>query len=109
MKLVSVKLNKKDREKEYPTASALADQPAYPWGLQVRLDENTLDKLGIDKLPEVGGELMLIAKVNVVSVSSSESAGSGGKRRNVELQITELCLEDVPADKDAAEELYEKG
>lgn len=111
MKLTNMKLAKEDLEATKPASeSVLADQPIYPWGLQVRLDEKALDKLGMSDLPKVGGELVLIARVNVTSVSSNEHAGAKGKHkhRSVELQITDMCLEDPPASKDAAAELYEK-
>lgn len=105
-KLVSMKLDAGDREKS-PTAAAdsVPDMPVYPWGLQVRLDDGSLDKLGMDSLPKVDSERILIAKVKVVSVSSNASTG-GNKHRSVELQITSMCLEPVPAEKDTAEELY---
>lgn len=109
MKLTSMKLSKADMEPA-PAESVLNDRPSYPWGLQVRLDEDAIAKLGMD-LPTVDTELILVARVNVVSVSSNEHASKGGKskHRNVELQITAMGLEDAPADKDAAAELYGKG
>lgn len=110
MKLKNMKLEKSDREETKAVEAGPIDTPAYPWGLQVRLDEKSLDKLGLDTLPKVDGELMLIAKVRVVSVSSNEHATSGDKKthkhKSVELQITDLALEDVPSGKDAATELY---
>lgn len=110
-KLVNMQMPKKKIEEQVATESPAADMPIYPWGLQVRLDEDSLDKLGMEKLPAVDGELMLIAKVKVVGVSSNEHSSNGKgkhKHKSVELQITDLCLEDVPADKDAASELYSK-
>lgn len=108
-KLVSMKLDKSDREITKPM-EATPDLPVYPWGLQVRLDEHSLDKLGIDTLPKVDSERMLIARVKVVGVSANEQNSDMGKQKHksVELQITEMCLEDVPASKDAADELYTK-
>jgi hypothetical protein len=112
MKLKSMKLDKSDREETKAGPIDASDQPAYPWGLQVRLDEQSLDKLGLDTLPKVDGELMLIAKVRVVAVSSNEhSKGGEGKthkHKSVELQITAMALDDVPAEKDASDELYAK-
>ncbi len=103
--LKSMKIDEKDREGQKVATDQAPESPAYPWGLQVRLDDATLDKLGVDKLPKVGGELMLIAKVKVVSVS--QSATESYKNKSVELQITHMCLEAVPADKDDATVLYE--
>lgn len=103
-KLVSMKIDAKAREKKYEE-SALVDRPEYPWGLQLRLDEEAIAKLGID-LPEVGKDLMIVARVNVTSVSSHDSA-TGGKNRGIELQITDMCLEaDTGEGGAAADKLY---
>lgn len=110
MKMVSMKMDPKEREEKY-TESAIADRPLYPYGLQVNLDEEAIDKLGI-ALPEVGKDLALMARVNVTAVSSSENTygGKTEKRRSVSLQITDLCLgPDEGEGGDAATKLYEKG
>lgn len=104
-KLVSMKMSKSERE-EQSKPTMLGDAPIYPYGLQLRLDEDALGKLGETTLPAVGESVMVYAKAKVVSVSSNEST-DGGKRRNVELQITDLCLED-PGDDATAERLYGK-
>lgn len=112
MKLTNMKLDKSDREEQSKPSDVAMDMPVYPWGLQVRLDEAALDKLGIDSLPKVDGELMLMAKVKVVSVSSNEHAAADGskkhKHKSVELQICEMALGDVPAEKEASDALYGK-
>lgn len=113
MKLTSMKMDREAMKEQASPADVAPDMPVYPWGLTVRLDEDSLDKLAIEKLPEVGGERMLIAKVRVVSVSSNEHDAPKGKgkhkHRNVELQITEMAIDDVPAEKDAGDTLYAKG
>jgi len=109
MKLSNMKMDPPKPETA-PAETLMSDRPIYPYGLQVRLDEDSLDKLGIAELPKVGGELLLTAKVTVTSVSSNEHQTEGKrgkhKHRNVELQITDMGLGDVPAEKDAASELY---
>lgn len=108
-KLVSMKLTPADLKKRQEPSETLAggDQAAYPYGLTLRLDQDALEKLGIgDHLPEADTEMILIAKVEVSSASSTDRAG-GGKMRSLELQITDLCLEeDNP--KDAAKALYKE-
>jgi hypothetical protein len=105
-KLVSMKMSKSERE-EQSKPMMLGDAPIYPYGLQLRLDEEALDKLGETTLPAVGESVMVYAKAKVVSVSSNEST-DGGKRRNVELQITDLCLEDPADDSAKSAALYGK-
>jgi hypothetical protein len=104
MKLVNMKMDAKTREKE--PATIAADAPIYPWGLSLTLDEESLDKLGID-LPKVGKRLMVAARVDVTAVSSNKS--ESGERRSVSLQITDLSVEPEKADQDdAAGKLYAK-
>lgn len=68
----------------------------YPWGLEVRLDTTSLEKLGITKLPAVGKKMRLTAEVKVESVSQNDRTDKDGKSvpdRNVTLQICKLGLE----------------
>jgi hypothetical protein len=104
MKLVNMKLDAKAREKT--PATIAADQPVYPWGLSLTLDNDSLEKLGID-LPKVGKTLMVTARVDVTGVSSNES--ESGKNRSVSLQITDLSVSPGEGEGgDAAEKLYPK-
>lgn len=59
----------------------------YPWGLNIRLDKDSLDKLGMKKLPEVGAELHFIAVAKVTNVQSSAREGMNDDC-SVGLQIT---------------------
>lgn len=107
MKLTNMKLDPKAREEKY-SASLAADRPMYPWGLSVNLDREALETLGlVDNLPKVGSSMKLEARVDVVSVSESDSA-DGGKNCSVSLQITDLGLAAVKDD-DAGDRLYDKG
>lgn len=69
------------------------EEPDYPWGLRVRLNDEELDKLGMADLPAVGAEMQLMAKVSVVSVAQHEDDSKDGKHRDVELQITDMGLD----------------
>lgn len=103
--MVSMKLSKASREATQPTKGDAPDAPAYPYGLQLQLDDATIEKLGI-KMPKVGGALLLEARVEVTAVSSHDSK-DGGKNRNVSLQITEMCLSRNTSSKaEAAAALY---
>lgn len=106
-KLVSMKISAAEAKKMTEPSSLVEDRPRYPWGLQVNLDKDSLEKLGIgDELPGVGEKYLLVAMVDVTSVSSNQS--EGGSNRSVGLQITSMCLEDTDADTSkAASTLYE--
>ncbi len=106
MPLVNMKKTKKEVKDDLKPTIAV-DVPKYPYGLSINLEEESLVKLDMTDLPEVGDSMNLIARVTVESVQSSERQG-GKKHRSLHLQITDLALE---ADnkgkiKTAAEELY---
>ena len=95
-------VNMKRERGESSNLMASPDQSPYPYGLAVILDHETLEKLGL-KTPEVGAELLLVARVEVTSVSSHESSESEPSR-SVTLQITDLCVEKTAGK--AADALY---
>ena len=101
-KLVSLKYTpaeQKDEAGEYTTGPN--GQPAeYPWGLQIRLEQEEFDKLGI-KPPELDSELHLFCIAKVTSVSR-ETAGDNEVCAS--LQITMMA---VTGEGDAAEEAGE--
>ena len=90
MPLVSMKRpRRKDGNPEVAMPGS-SSEPEYGYGLVVRLENHELDALKM-KLPQVGQELDLHAKVKVVRVSESQSVQNKGDR-NVELQITKMAL-----------------
>lgn len=86
--MVNMKLDQAER-KEATTAVA-PEAPAYPYGLEISLDKDALEKLGVDELPEVGSVVGISGKAKVVSVHASDSLY--GKDKRISLQITDLEL-----------------
>lgn len=97
-------------EQKRTSGETAVNKPKYPYGLEVRLDDESLTKLGIKELPEVGMKLMLEAKVVVESVSQEDKA-TGKPRRHVGLQITDMSLSENPGSKHSrhAGVLYSSG
>lgn len=112
MKLTSMKLDPKAMEEKYKGDTMPVERAMYPWGLQVNLDNDALETLGLTKLPAVGKPMMLVARVDVTSVSENETQDGGKKRsnRSVSLQITEMALgPDEKGDEPKAQDaLYKK-
>jgi hypothetical protein len=81
-------------EKEPGPAEAMYGGPQqdYPYGLRICLDEECLAKLGVEKLPELGAEMMITAKVRVTRKSESEDMAEGEVERSLDLQITDMAL-----------------
>lgn len=100
-----MKMTKAELQETSSPAKMADDAPLYPYGLSIRLDNDSLDKLGMTTMPEVGKSIMLTARVDVVSVSEHDS--KSGNTRNLELQITDLALGTAKdLGDDAADKLY---
>lgn len=70
------------------------DAPLYPYGLQITLNADTLKKLGIKKLPQVGQYMSIVGYCCVKGVSSNETQGGEAESR-VELQIEAADIKPV--------------
>ena len=81
------------------------DEPMYSYGLCINLGREELEKLGIEKLPEAGSEMMIKAITYVKTVR--ESKEKDGVEQNVELQITAMGIEPFDKSSDQAKGLYE--
>jgi hypothetical protein len=83
----------------------LGDQdggPKYPYGLSLYLDNDTLNRLGIQTLPAVGAQMSLTAICKVTSVGADED--QSGMVQRVNLQIT--AMEISEAEKTPAQSIY---
>lgn len=81
----------KDKDKDTPF-STFPTEEKYSYGLQLRLEDEELAKLGIESLPDVGTKVEVAAKGSVRSVSSNQYEDGDKKRRSVEIQITDLNI-----------------
>lgn len=100
MKLVSME-RPKPSVKEETKGQAIDNSyyEKYPWGLRLDLGNDELDKLGI-KISgyDVDSVVNITAKALITSISSSQSLDSGSKKSSnnrIELQITDLAIEDL--------------
>ncbi len=87
--LVSMKRTKSEK-KDNDEGGVSITENDYPYGLSVSLEKESLDKLGITTLPEIGDTFTLTAKVKVTSIS--ESASEDGDTKSASLQITDMKL-----------------
>jgi len=86
--LVSMKRTKKDKSR-HNSDHAIGEEN-FPFGLTLSLDDESLTKLGIDELPAVGEELIIVGVGKVDSVSKSERDNRRGVSRNVSIQLEKL-------------------
>lgn len=99
--MVDMMLTPEEIKEQYgpPTMSA-DEQEKYPYCLRISLGTDELEKLGIEKLPEIGEPFTIEAVGYVCDVSQSETEG-GKPRRSLCIQITDLELEEgVEEDED---------
>lgn len=86
-------------------SNEMYDEPMYSYGLCISLGREELEKLGIEKLPEAGTEMMIKAITYVKTVR--ESKEKDGVEQNVELQICAMGIEPFDKSKDQAKGMYE--
>jgi hypothetical protein len=82
---------RKEREKKYSKGVPVSIDggDAYPYGLRLDLNDETLEKLGMESLPKVGKAMVLTAKVKVIATRENQRE-DGEKCRSVEMQITDM-------------------
>lgn len=82
-----------------------AETSDYPYGLCICLTDDELEKLDLDTDCEVGDTIHLVAFAKVTS--RNETTVNGESKCRIELQITQLAVEDEDKEGEEAEEKYE--
>lgn len=101
MNLVSMRQSPEEAL-EGTVAPAVGEQPLYPYGTRLTLNDESLKALGIS-LPAVGTVYTLMARVEVVS-ARAEKVQDGEQEIGADLQITDMGLE--PEGSDPAAKLW---
>jgi len=101
-KLVNMAMSAEERTETQPSISEEKVQgPQYPWGLELRLDDDACQKLGIDESLTAGKTVVISAKATVTSVTVNSTAtpgtamtgdGKEEKEISVSLQITDMAV-----------------
>lgn len=107
-KLVDLKITKaerKEREERYKKPMPFDGGDAYPYESRLSLNDDMLEKLGIDTLPRTGKKVKIVAECVVTATSENQTTGGYGgkdnKNRSLTLQIRKLALD---IDNDGAKE-----
>lgn len=90
MKLVSMKRKPAEKADDAKECSPCGEQPDYPWGTRLNLDEDQIAALGIGQMPNAGADVggQFAGKV----IGMREETVDGEVRRTLEIQITDLGL-----------------
>lgn len=93
MKLHSLKRAPKEKEEAKDCVSPCGDyeQPDYPYGTRMSLDDEGLAAMGITSISEVGAPVSINA-IGTVVLMSEESVEGGKPNRRLEIQITDMAL-----------------
>lgn len=95
----------KERKKEYDPKD-ISNEPKYPYGLEMYLNDQIIKKLGMKSDDFRGGKTMtLTATVKVSGVNIREEADNEEKT-TVNLQITDMEISGKPDTSKAADVLY---
>lgn len=82
------------------------DMPLYPWGLQITLTQQELDKLDLDGDCCPGDMIHMHCLAKVTSVSCNDTIMTSSK--TIQLQITNIACESEDEENEGAEEEMEK-
>lgn len=102
------KLTKKEREAEMPEVAE--DQERYSYGTRIRFDEDEIEKIKTLKGIDAGAKVVIYGKGEVTEVRTTATADERGKkeREHVEIQITDISIEDAENAEYAFKEESEK-
>jgi hypothetical protein len=99
MKLIDLKLKPKSKLRNAMATVAEEEPdsgPAYPWGLEVNLETETIEKLGIDMDNiKAGDTVHIVAKAEVTTVSirqTTKRKGNDKLNKSLSLQLTDMQL-----------------
>lgn len=80
----------RSEQREMIEPADIGDAPEFPFGLRLHLDEDELQKLGID-LPEIGESFVVVGIGTVTSVSQHQREDHTSQ--HVEVQLEKLAFE----------------
>ena len=93
MGLTDMKLTKEEGKEEYPTmVSEKSTGPQYPWGLDIDLDNNALEKLGISIEDFSVGDEIEIRAVGKIKRLSSALYEEEEQDDRMDIQITKMGI-----------------
>lgn len=98
MKMVSMAMTAKEAKDEaLESAPGGGEQPEYPYGLQISMESEQMDKLGMKDMPMTGDEMTITCKVKCTGCSETDMQG-GKPERSVTLQITDMMVDQAAAE-----------
>lgn len=95
------------KEKESDCGPCMSESSEYPYGLRLHLDDDSIEKLGLETLPEVSTKMKITAIVDVCGVSVDKNKDEEYKR--MDIQITDMEIVPIKVQKSMADSIYGSG
>jgi hypothetical protein len=94
-KKVSMKLPKPKKDNDHKNVEAIEEPyyEKYPYGLEIRLDNKSLGKLGMSVGKHKVGQKMTIEADTVIESTNAHQRRDGELDQSMSLQITDLAVE----------------
>lgn len=105
MKLVDMKLPKKDKKNQPVLAEAGYNEGEYPYGLCISLRNEQIDKLGIFDDMDVDLDVVIQATGTIKGKSNREMQG-GKSDKSLEIQIKSIAIESAKPLEEASMEEF---
>ncbi|MCB1712602.1 MAG: hypothetical protein KDH96_09075 [Candidatus Riesia sp.] len=93
-----------DSEKSEMQMSVCCEQPDYPYGLKIHLCDESIQKLGVKKLPEIGSVIQITAMAYVCDKNEMEKGEE--IEMSMGLQITDMAIGNPMPSKSIQDKLY---
>jgi hypothetical protein len=93
------------QEKREGSILSVEDKPSYPMGLRLELDEETVKKLGLSEMPDVGSFMHLLGKAEVIVVRKEEGRGDDHSF-SMTLQLQDADLKPEASHSKVSNKLY---
>jgi len=91
MELHSMKRTKAEKKDTSPEVAPSYEGDDYPYGLEISLEKESLEKLGLDIDDfTVGGEVEMVCYAEITR--THESAGKDNINSSVSIQITDMAM-----------------
>ncbi len=82
--------------------------PEYPYGLELRLGNDEMEKLGMNGIPEVGAKVNVSGAGEITGAHMSKRAGEPD-HRSMTIQITDMAVPVTRTIEDMAKNIFDGG
>ena len=102
----NMRMNAEEKKDLYSPESVIDDKPEYPYGLTITLNQESIEKLGIDaKSLKIGQAFKVLAEAKIKEIREVKENGDV-QEHSIELQICEMDMAKEEEEK-SADQFYQ--